>query len=359
MTDAAEQHHKLALARFGGVVRSHLRRYGASSIDLEDLTQEVWLVALSRSPTFSDERATRAWLSQVCRRVMAGARRSRARTPMLRDVDAPELPVDADQSECIERDFDEQKSLAALSRLSEPQLDVLSLYGSGELSMREVADLIGEPEGTVYSRYRAAIDEVSRELRRPERVESAQRLNAPPPPRMPSHPPVIPEDSEAAADRGEFVLYRCDDALVMGRVGNVLVTQWRKRVFEQSADDVGSTIKSACKRLGMPMVMVNFASPELPLPNATERTALRHNIRDTAQQVVMAVDIWDSRFTGLLAAIINGLLMITRSNRHVSFVVVRSAEAGRRWIEPHAKTALGPLSWERVMAAIVAVCDAP
>ena len=357
MADTADQQQRLGLAAYGGFVRSQLRRYGASTIDLEDLTQEVWLVALARSPTFNDERATRTWLSQVCRRIAAGERRTRARTPMLREETPPDLSVEAEQADNVERGFDEQKSLAALARLSEGQVDVLALYGSGELSMREVADLVGEPERTVYSRYRSAIDEVSRELRRSERV--GPRTSSAPPPRMSSNPPSVLEDREAAADRGEFVLYRRDEQLVIGRVGNVLISLWRKRIFEQSAADVGGTIKMVSERLAMPLVMVNVGATDLALPNAKERSALRYNIRDTSQDIVMAVDIWDTSFTRLLSAIMDGILMITRSNLHLSFAMVPSVEATRRWVEPHARTIHGPLPWERVAAAITAVRDTP
>ncbi len=328
-----------------------------SAADLEDLTQEVWLVALARSPSFSDERATRTWLSQVCRRIAAGERRTRARTPILKGEGEFELPIEPDQNEHIEREFDEQKSMAALAQLTEEQLDVLALYGSGELAMREVAELIGEPEGTVYSRYRSAIDEVSRSLRRSERV-GPRLSSAPPPPVHSSYPPPTVMTCEEAADRGELVFYRNDEQLVIGRVGNVVISQWRKRIFEQSAADVGAIIKMVAERLRLPLVMVNVGPSDLALPNAKERSALRHYIRACSSDIVMAVDIWDTRLARLLAAIMAGLLSITRTNQVQTFAVVPTVEAARRWLEPHARIVDAPLSWDRVQGAIQAVRDA-
>ena len=344
------------LASYGGFVRSQLRRYGVTSADLEDLTQEVWLIILARSPSFPNEPATRAWLSQVCRRVAAGQRRSLARTPVLRDERAPELPVDPEQNEQIELELDEQKSVAALAQLSEAQLDVLALYGSGDLSMREVAELLGEPEGTIYSRYRGAIEDVSRALRRGEWVGARSSASVSTPQR--GNPPLVPTDREEAADRGELVFYRREERLVIGRIGNVVISLWRKRVFEQSTADVGAAIKMVAERLRAPVVMVNVALSDMALPNAKERATLRYNVHERSRDIVMAVDIVDIRLVRMLYAIVAGLLSITRSNRVLTFAVVPTVEEARRWLEPHTRTVDGPLSWERLQAAIIAVRDA-
>ncbi len=273
---------------------------------------------------------------------------------MLQEESPPDLPVAAEQAEQVERHFDEQESLAALARLSEGQVDVLALYGSGELSMREVADLVGEPEGTVYSRYRSAIDEVSRELRRSERV--GPRTSSAPPPRMSSRPPAAPPDHEAAADLGTFVSYRADPRLSIGRVGNVVVSYWRERMFEESAALVAATIKMAGARMGMPLVMINIGEPGLALPNAQERSSLRYNIRETSPQIGVAVDISNSApIAGLVTAIVNGILLITRSD--ISFAMVASVDGARRWVEPRSRTSRGALPWETVARAIRLVTE--
>lgn len=341
------QEPQRTLAEHQGFVRSQLRRFGAQPGVLDDLTQEVWLVSLARAPSLLDERATRAWLTQVCRRVAAGERRVRARFPLLRN-ETPDLAVEPQQVQRMESELDEQECLAALSRLSEEQLDVLSLYGSGELSMREVADLIGAPERTVYSRYRAAVDEVSRELRRCKRV--GLRSSIPPPMRASSPPPSSPIDLEAAADAGALIIYRCDDEMVLGRLGNVVVSRWRKRLFERTMTDIGHVIDLAHSRMRMRVVMVNDGDADLRLPNAAERVALRHHIREHSHKVARAVDILNSPVTRLLAAIVNGILLVSRST--TSFTMVPSVEQARRWAHPHAFTKDGPLAWERVAETV-------
>jgi RNA polymerase sigma-70 factor (ECF subfamily) len=319
-----------------------------SSGDLEDLTQEVWLVALARSPQFESDRATRAWLTQVCRRVAASERRSRARTPLLRDEPQAELPSAPNQVAEVEQHIDEQESLAALSLLSEGQLDVLALYGSGELSMREVAQLVGEPEATVYSRYRVAIDSVSKELRRSRSVGS--RTSTAPPSRSTSIPPPIVPDLEAEADSGRLVIYRADDQAVMGRLGNVIITRWRGRMFERTSIEIGGLIDVVFARMNMPLVLINDVDFDLRIPSANERRSLREHVSTHSRQVAMVVDICNGPVTRLLAAIVNGIMLITRSE--TSFAIVPAVDPARYWLEPHARLRDGKLQWDLIAGSI-------
>lgn len=345
--DALREPAHRSLAVYKGFVRSQLKRFGASQADVEDLTQEVWLVALARSPRFVEERAVRAWLSQVCRRVVAGARRSRVRTPLL-PGEAPELSVEPEQMRHIEIELDEQTCMARLARLDERQLDVLTLYGGGDLSMREVAELVGEPEPTVYSRYRSAINEVCRDLRRGEGAKPRQ--SSLPPQLFASDSTIPPRDSEAAADRGEVTFYRADDRFVMGRLGNVVVARFRQRAFEESSVALGRAVDDAYKRMRTPIVLLNDLAPEMRLPNASERSYLREAIRVSSPQLAIVADVCDSPIVRIGGAIMQALMLITRST--TSFVVTPTLEQAQRWVEPHARCTGGSLPFERVASAV-------
>jgi RNA polymerase sigma factor (sigma-70 family) len=180
------------LDAYRGFARAQLRRFGVSTAELDDLQQEVFLVALASSPSLADERAARAWLVQVCRRIAADARRSRARVTPIPETLEPEFSVAL--SEQFDREAREkyEHAMAALAKLSRKKQEVLALYGSGELSMREVAERFGEPESTVYVLYRAAVDELSRHLR-DEPVGSRTSRNTAP------HAPADPGSLSASA----------------------------------------------------------------------------------------------------------------------------------------------------------------
>ncbi len=347
MGSSVVQQRHVAIAGYRGFVRAQLRRYGAAPSEIEDLIQEVWLVALARSPDFRDDRATRAWLVQVCRRIAAGERRSRARKPLLAK-EVLELAVEPAQAEHVDRELNDQDGLAALASLAEDLRDVLSLYGSGDLTMREVAELLGLPEATAYSRYRTAIDQVERELRR----QSITGVRAPtiPPPSTAARFARPEVDREALADRGELLVYRADPETVIGRIGNVVVTRWRQRFYPRTLLDLGSVVDLAYERLRLPVVLLNDGSSDLRLPSAAERTFLRAHLNQHARRAAIAVDILNTPVTRVMSAIVQGALLITRAP--TSFAMVPTLEQARRWIEPYARTLEGKLDWAAIAEAV-------
>jgi RNA polymerase sigma-70 factor (ECF subfamily) len=349
--------HEVGVFGHASFVRSELRRLGVSASELDDLVQEVWLVGLARSRSFADRAAARAWLGKVCRQVADMERQSRGRTRLLSDGAEPELPVEPQQDAHVEGDFDERKSVAALECLSAKQLDVLALYGSGELTMREVAALVGEPEKTVYSRYRSAIEDVTRELRRSDavglRYSDARGRRT-----LSAGRPISLAD-EHAADLGECVLYVADSELALGRAGNAVIAHWRGRLHEHSCDLVGATLMATHTRVQMPLVLFNLAAPDVALPNAKERAALFRNIRATRQYVGAVIDVTNFRQNNarMLRSILNGMLLATRSFFHLSFAMVDTLEEARSATEPCLRTVRGPMAWENVVRAIQLVSE--
>jgi RNA polymerase sigma-70 factor (ECF subfamily) len=337
----------VAVAKYRGFVRSQLLRYGAAPSELDDLIQEVWLVALARSPEFVDERATCAWLAQVSRRIAAGERRARARKPLL-GKEVLELAVEPDQVAGVERELDDLDGLAALASLSEELRDVLSLYGSGDLTMREVAELLALPEPTAYSRYRNALEQVERELRR--RTTTGVRPASIPPVSTAGRVACPELDREALADEGELLIYRADAETVIGRIGNVVVSRWRQRFYPRTLLDLGSVVDLAYERLQLPVVLVNDGGEDLHLPSAAERSFLRSHLNRHAHRAAIAVDILNTPVTRVMSAIVQGALLITRAP--TSFSMVPSLDQARRWIEPYARTASGKLAWPRIVEAV-------
>ncbi len=345
---------RFVLSEHASFVDAQLRRFGASVHELADLSQEVWLIALARSPSFSERRAARAWLTQVCRRVAASERRTRARTPLSRG-NTPEIEVEARQSAHVERQFDDLAGLEALSQLAESQRDVLSLYGSGELSMREVAWLLRVPEGTVFSRYRAALAEAQRALRR---VHASGAKPAPEKAAGPAHALRLDDQMrEARVDAGEFHVYRGDGDGVFGRMGNVVVTRWRRRMFSRTFEDVGLLLELAHTRLRMPVLLVNDGDLDVKLPNAAERATMRSHLAQHSHRVAMAVDVFNTPVTRFAAAIVQGGLLITRAPTR--FVMVPSLEAAERWVRPYARSNSGAIPWSKVREAVVAARERP
>ena len=161
-----------AIARFPEIFQQHARflwrtlmNLGVPSREAQDLCQEVMIVVHRRLPDF-EGKSLRGWLYGICVRVASDYRRSaRAR----REVPHGELPEPkeaADAGEVLAARAQRRKLLQALDCLSEEKRAALVLHDVEELTLGEVAEALGVPLQTVYSRIKAARQELRRELER-------------------------------------------------------------------------------------------------------------------------------------------------------------------------------------------------
>jgi RNA polymerase sigma-70 factor (ECF subfamily) len=103
-----------------------------------------------------DGRALRSWLYSICLRVASEYRRS-ARVRREVSVDqVPEAPAPAVQDDTVITRELSARLLAALDRLDQEKREAFVLYEIQELTLREVAEALGCPLQTAYSRLQAA-----------------------------------------------------------------------------------------------------------------------------------------------------------------------------------------------------------
>ncbi|HEX2879748.1 MAG TPA: sigma-70 family RNA polymerase sigma factor [Polyangiaceae bacterium] len=128
---------------------------GVKPSEVEDVCQEVLLIVHRRLPEF-DGKALRSWLYGICLRVAANHRRSaRLRHETLTDQ-VPDRPLPADQPEIVDGQRLQNRLLEVLDRLEDTQREAFVLYEIEQLTLREVAEAVGVPLQTVYSRLEAA-----------------------------------------------------------------------------------------------------------------------------------------------------------------------------------------------------------
>ena len=135
-----------------------LRYLGVPEADLMDAAQEVFLVVNRRFGEFEGRSTLSTWIRQICLRVAFTYRRRRGRRREDVLADPPESVVDADQQAGLERR--EQRALLnrLLDSLDDDQRAVVVLYEIELLPMREVAETVGCPLQTAYSRRKAALE---------------------------------------------------------------------------------------------------------------------------------------------------------------------------------------------------------
>jgi len=154
----------------------NLRRLGVSDSDVEDRTQEVFVIAHRRFDHFEDRgHGPRAWLFQIVLRVASDARRHRRRHPEDPDGGAAELRgwIEPDQQTELVRREALSRLDEALSMIDVQRRAVLVLHEIEEMTAPEIARSLDIPLNTVYSRLRVARGELEHALAGLERAEPA------------------------------------------------------------------------------------------------------------------------------------------------------------------------------------------
>ena len=149
---------------FEAIFREHapyvwraLRRLGVRDVDLEDICQDVFLVVHRKLDTFHGGSAIRTWLYGICIRTASDYRRRphRHRESPAGD-DLPEVSAPADQEELFARGQARDRLDDALDALDDAKREVFVLYEIEGLLMPDVAEAVGCPLQTAYSRLHAA-----------------------------------------------------------------------------------------------------------------------------------------------------------------------------------------------------------
>ncbi len=149
-----------------------LRRLGVRDADLEDLVHEVFLRVHSKLAQYDARRPIRAWLFGFAYKVAADHRRlARHHKEVLGDPsDKPDQASPADERLVV----GERRALlaAALETVPIERRAVIVMHDIDGLPIREVADTLGLPVNTAYSRLRLARAELAvavKRLRKSER----------------------------------------------------------------------------------------------------------------------------------------------------------------------------------------------
>jgi RNA polymerase sigma-70 factor, ECF subfamily len=128
-------------------------RLGGPGIDVEDVVQDVFLVAKRRLRSWDGSWNVETWLFRTTEKIVMAARRKRrlrrwlslSREPSAPGMSAPR-PTPA---EALERDRAIDEVYRVLDRLSERHRRVLVLFEIEGMSTQEIADLVGAQAGTV------------------------------------------------------------------------------------------------------------------------------------------------------------------------------------------------------------------
>jgi len=133
-----------------------LRRLGVAPGDVEDLAHDLFVIVSRQWSDYDPARPLRAWLFGIAVRLVSNYRQ-RARHH--REVQAPVLDVGDGKQPVDDRMADAEaraRVLAALDELDFDQRVAVVMHDLEERTAPEVAELLGVPLNTIYSRLRLA-----------------------------------------------------------------------------------------------------------------------------------------------------------------------------------------------------------
>jgi RNA polymerase sigma-70 factor, ECF subfamily len=161
-------------ARDLGYVWTSLRRLGVPNRDLEDLSHDVFFRVYQRLADYDPERPFRPWLFGFCFRVASDYRR---RFSNQREVLGAELePIDP-SPDALDRLVQAEATSLAQLVLQSLELERRAVFVMHEIDgcpIPEVANTLGIPLNTAYSRLRLAREQFAEGLRR-ERARRGER----------------------------------------------------------------------------------------------------------------------------------------------------------------------------------------
>lgn len=153
-----------AFAAHHAFVRDRLRGLGVAASDVDDATQDVFVVLVRRIADYDPHRPIRHWLAGMARRV-ARRYRDRGRTNVI-PLDRGRAEADVDLDRALLRSEARDVLDAFLSRLDRDRWAVFVLAEIEGLRGTEIAAELDVNLNTVYARLKSARTELERALRR-------------------------------------------------------------------------------------------------------------------------------------------------------------------------------------------------
>ncbi len=140
-----------------------VRRMGVRESSRDDVVQDVFCVVHQKLEQFEERSTIKTWLFAIVVRVVRNHWRTlrrkgagQALTSVVDDTDGLEAPAEQGPHEQLKRREAVRIWEDVLSRMDRDKAEVLVMFELEGITVVEIADLIGIPLGTAYSRVRAA-----------------------------------------------------------------------------------------------------------------------------------------------------------------------------------------------------------
>ena len=140
------------VAQWHGPLWQYIRRMVDGNELADELLQETWLRILRGIANLREPASLVAWMFGIARRVLMNRFREKYRQSHFIEDSTCELPVNDPDTDRIDLKDEIRDMLQKLECLPIQQRELLSLYYLENLSVDQLAQVLGIPAGTVKSR---------------------------------------------------------------------------------------------------------------------------------------------------------------------------------------------------------------
>lgn len=144
-------------------LRYYLRRLDHSSVNADDMLQDIWMKVIKKIGTLKDPRAFTAWLYRIARNEVAMSNKARIKDPFV-GLSEEHLDLHAQSDEPVFDEEDATRVHQSLDKLKTHQREILTLGFLEQMPYKQIAEVLGISVGTVKSRVFHAKQSLHEEL---------------------------------------------------------------------------------------------------------------------------------------------------------------------------------------------------
>jgi len=251
------------------LVSARLAALKVPSADIDDLRQEVFLVALRKHPRLFDRDAAKAWLGKVCEYVaLAHRRRAYRRHEVPGDLSETAAALWTSLPEAEPSEWAADRVHGALSRLGGRERELIALRVAADMPFRSLAELHDCDVKTVRKRFQTAVRRLQHQLVTEDMGEPTSVVES-----EPGSSWRLRRDSLTAAAAAD------SRGVALGAFERTLIVSWRGNFDDGALEQFLRFGEGMIKDRGPVLRCLGLVSPVWPAPRFEDRERLREALQ--------------------------------------------------------------------------------
>lgn len=311
-------------AEHAAAVRRRLLKHGVTPTDLDDVVQEVFMVAHDLGDELAKVQHPEAWLSEVSRRVAAGYRRRAHRRREVAYGEPPEIADASDADAQLADHQDVERLHHALGRLDEKSRDLVALRELGSLPLTEVAALVKADRKTVSKRLSVALRKLTNFMRSDGDFAASGPASGVRPSTRPSVPPAEPATFRPLAQHRDVRI---------ALIGTVVIALWPGPPTLEALQLIDENLLHAAVMCGSKVGYLAVVESTTKPPTLEARQRITQIIKAQGTNVYVYATAIEGGAAWIVQPIITALSLLARPPYPTHFF--QGVANAARWLADH------------------------